>query len=908
MEAPGHEFISENISKFLEEILEIYLKLEKKKEKKKFSKHYFQKGADCNVKNALYLGNWLTDLSQLFAPDLYFDIQYKLNDTLVSLAPIIKESKVAFEKEIEAFCKKYAVSQNAKSKILNKSNYYFNNLALIIENVSQTKITKPKKNDFKYTEKNEWWYVAQSVLKCLGYKKFCMNKKDKISNQYFIDIVSSFIDQSNSKNPVDYLFKLNFYYTSDHLDRTFTTGEDDLYIKQELAKQKAAKSKLSNPKITTKEKQDVIDYEIAMRRNCYDERITNEDGEYDYLSDYKKIIGEKLNIINKDFIIPTFVERKKVSDKDFFIGMARLGHTLHGVEDFFAHSNYLELLVQCMDYIPKQHPELYFSSKDFFALLKKEARQKHESDYEKDRFDLAIKKIDRDIYKNHNNKTKDKVDENNLTTGVFAEGDAYTSIYHNLFGHLHKELDKLDFSIDNEVTDIIVYFIDYLQKYIEKLQNLPQEWKIIIGDEDPISVELLKFIINENSDPTDIKNKKVWNLIDDHQLSYYVDLCNNIIRLNKAIQVGKLVPETVLNFLFVSLSIIFAPLYIEYMLKEILKEFAVAKLLKFIGKPIIEYGLNRVGDYIETRKLGIKKQKMWGTHSVMAKDEEYRNKNWNYQAKRMAIFMDKLVITHMLWGSYMQDTTLEIESVDMSQLLPRYLANPQKYAIETKSEEGIKENNYNEIYIIDEITNKPIAKKVRDLYAYGYYKREKGISEEIYREMFIKLNYFYVGAGHLSIDNMLDLEIAEILKDFPTFNILIVPFQKTKVEIHYKNGQYYEIKTMILDEVLVAAESPAKFKYWMLQFFNKEYYTKFEQDKSFFDRAKVWLKINPNSNEPYKIADTINLFADDPDIIIDIDTAIRMNTNDISNEIVLEKKHKKDMEIFMEKFVKIAYD
>jgi hypothetical protein len=94
----------------------------------------------------------------------------------------------------------------------------------------------------------------------------------------------------------------------------------------------------------------------------------------------------------------------------------------------------------------------------------------------------------------------------------------------------------------------------------------------------------------------------------------------------------------------------------------------------------------------------------------------------------------------------------------------------------------------------------------------------------------------------------------------------------------------------------------------MLQFFNKKYYTKFENDNTILDRALNWLNANPDTNEPYKIADTINLFADDPDIIIEMETAQRMNINDIRSDCTLEIKHKKDMELFMERFIKIAYD
>lgn len=76
-----------------------------------------------------------------------------------------------------------------------------------------------------------------------------------------------------------------------------------------------------------------------------------------------------------------------------------------------------------------------------------------------------------------------------------------------------------------------------------------------------------------------------------------------------------------------------------------------ALLLKKIIDPIAKMGLhyikNKIANWIENDKLKLDSAKMYGTHSVLAKDEKFRNENWNYQAKRMAKFMDKFILVNM---------------------------------------------------------------------------------------------------------------------------------------------------------------------------------------------------------------------------------------------------------------------
>jgi hypothetical protein len=75
MEAPGHEAIQKELADFWQRISEQFGNAD--------TEPYL-------TGKCMYMGNWLTDISQLFAPEFYFDIQHSLPDKLNGLVDVIK--------------------------------------------------------------------------------------------------------------------------------------------------------------------------------------------------------------------------------------------------------------------------------------------------------------------------------------------------------------------------------------------------------------------------------------------------------------------------------------------------------------------------------------------------------------------------------------------------------------------------------------------------------------------------------------------------------------------------------------------------------------------------------------------------------------------------------------------------
>jgi hypothetical protein len=89
MEAHGHEFIEKHLSSFLQNLVTVLAT-----DTTNFKGcnniahlHYTNKTTD-DVGRAMYLGNWLTDNSQLFAPDFFFDFKYNLPTQLQDMQDV----------------------------------------------------------------------------------------------------------------------------------------------------------------------------------------------------------------------------------------------------------------------------------------------------------------------------------------------------------------------------------------------------------------------------------------------------------------------------------------------------------------------------------------------------------------------------------------------------------------------------------------------------------------------------------------------------------------------------------------------------------------------------------------------------------------------------------------------------
>lgn len=98
------------------------------------------------------------------------------------------------------------------------------------------------------------------------------------------------------------------------------------------------------------------DYESDAATGPYSQPATSRPDMYVYLREDIKIVAGLLANLDRCFARKRFRpgERLEDSDPSWQFGLADLGHALHGVEDFFAHSDFVELAAQVLgaDYQP----------------------------------------------------------------------------------------------------------------------------------------------------------------------------------------------------------------------------------------------------------------------------------------------------------------------------------------------------------------------------------------------------------------------------------------------------------------------------------------------------------------------------------------------------------------------------
>jgi hypothetical protein len=350
-----------------------------------------------------YLGNWLTDISQLFAPEFYFDIQYNLPDKLIALADIVQSIHLRLKDNIQAKCPKPFVN-----KMIQSTEEFFNPLLLNLnkyKEVVKNNIIKPNPNNFRYDTRtlpnsslNKYWLTAESIINILGYIKFCAVNKQAIPQDAYVQILKSFISENPNGNKPNYLFQLNQYYPSDHLDRAFLNPNSKKFkqqviiesVNQQVYDKKIADAKESGDKNKLKDVLKNYKSFKANRHNFFDDELTeNNKYIYNYLQLYKNVLGAKLNFLTNQFIKPYYLTKTKaINTIEHYIACARLGHTLHGIEDFFAHSNYIELLVNNLNDVVGEmdlaDQDKFYKKGEFLKSFEKDLQAQN------DRFDKSL--------------------------------------------------------------------------------------------------------------------------------------------------------------------------------------------------------------------------------------------------------------------------------------------------------------------------------------------------------------------------------------------------------------------------------------------------------------------------------------------------------------------------------------
>jgi hypothetical protein len=494
--------------------------------------------------NAFYMGNWLTDVSQLVDPVATASAVQAAKNFVDSLVKEI--AATAFIKKANEYTQLHLDSklEEIKNQLGGALDYY------ILAN-----------NDQRQSELDK---IVRTGLRIKGYFKFAHPEAPGQDPGMTIDCFMAVFNAQYTQ-----------YYPYEHLDRPEVL-----------------------PAKTPPEY--VMDLDTGTR-------FTHESLKpdlYKYLRDDIVIAAGLLAEIDSQWARKTFDPGKRVDDsaKDWNIGLAKLGHALHAVEDFFAHSNFIEhaSLLMGADFLPRSYQ--IFDNEIFLRRLKRYVPADY-ADWKK--------------YPN----------EDYIVTGFFDPKDTLISLAllaEELIGIEAKDPTRLPADMQDAVKDALEHPevpVFKAQKLIRNTLDLLDDPVGAIKDDDNEVAQKLK----DKFSPDYIKFRRPgvsrevidqvmreFPLFQDTDPQIKTDIINFVVQMDKAVVVGKYAIsgykaiKTILEFLADPLAWFL--------------DFFSDKLKDYIKSTVIFYVKDRVYDYIGQKRIGC--------HSLLAKDH---GEEWLYK-------------------------------------------------------------------------------------------------------------------------------------------------------------------------------------------------------------------------------------------------------------------------------------
>lgn len=313
-------------------------------------------GKDINLQS-FYLGNWLTDFSQGIDPVAFKKFEGYLTGTLKAVSDTVENIEDGFKNNARSTLKSLDEGVAELNELKTGIEFVDKTFHIFLTEIGRTiEYTDDKIQATKFAEKlnqniivfnnhissfilggndmlvetdetgkeknkySELVSAIRATVTVIGYSKFVLdtpvNNKTKMNDDIYLHIVEK---------------KLTQYYPNEHLDRSdsldYQVGGQQNYIMT-----------------------------VAERPLSKNSRMVEKNGQhlYQYLRDDIYIIAGQLSAIDKNWAESTFnVNKNKFIGKDkqiyeienskeWDIYLAELGHALHGIEDYFAHSNFIE--------------------------------------------------------------------------------------------------------------------------------------------------------------------------------------------------------------------------------------------------------------------------------------------------------------------------------------------------------------------------------------------------------------------------------------------------------------------------------------------------------------------------------------------------------------------------------------
>ncbi len=662
MEASGHQKIE--IETWLKPLAE---KLGVEWEKGNFRSDAL--GFDAHV-GAIYLGNWISDMSQFVNEDLVnaLEISKEIIENIKQLLEdlikyiktkakdIIKKGEsvfLFFEEQISYYWEgehfSHDIIWEATNKIIEEINCLICaldriQLESVINSVYVVKLTTKKKDERRELIRQG----IRLVVQLLGYTKFCYQKNSEI-----------YIDKSIYNEIFPKL--ITSYYPFDHIDRTV-----DLSI-----------GRVPNPI--------PCDFDP---KNFYDRRFPyqNDYKTLTYIQESINLASKRISVFEEQIAIPIINNIKpSISQSQWHYHLAQLGKGLHIVEDYFAHSTFMANAV--IGLMEKDKENKNGATHLDNLLLNK---------YERNKLTMSLIDIDSKFQEN----------DKNIFTGFFEKNDMAASFFHLIAGFLQEKLDLpsesysdvidkyadgifRDVPFINVIDDIFDKAIEKVEKKVEEITKpfieivKPEEIKLVSFDRFYFNTLEVKDILGryeslEKYGKDKFVTTKLRETINIFLKAVYIsrgglDNIENILNLLKALKGFKDIYKVIVKVIqFVKII-----KKISLILRLVKKNANLPKIALQLAIDIIK--VEAFYYFYVLIERDIIKSNRIGSHALIAIDEELAKPNLYGATERTAEFINKCIFKNIFKEPRQRDEENNIQLINWDVFLNKSLKHPYFY-------------------------------------------------------------------------------------------------------------------------------------------------------------------------------------------------------------------------------------
>lgn len=401
------------------------------------SRHIYPSGLD-----AFYLGNWLADHSQFKDPHGFIAKSIdskKIQEVLVDIGQNITSLlESTLQSLILELAEKLPVNiDGEREKWIAGFMYESSSIINRMFVVYRIEVVEPFVRFFSANTIDKF---IRSLIRYKAYSKFVYPERGRSQEKIDYVVFSKIFDNHYTQ-----------YYPHEHLDRPISD------------------STLSDH--TIKKQYSGIQYA---------DNVVTDKYLYKYIEDAIKVIVGQLHDLDMNWAKPLLSDRPPIdrSSMDWHIGLSNLGRVLHLIEDFFAHSNFVETII--MNRSSSEIRQIFYDT----ILLKKALSGKQISWQDQKSIDNSIESVSkvRKRLKKYSlsadflyDKRAPLEEDESIVTGYFDGQDTIIAIIEAIIDGLTKDKDDSEEFLYELLQEIFENILEYEIKVIQSITGALSE-------------------------------------------------------------------------------------------------------------------------------------------------------------------------------------------------------------------------------------------------------------------------------------------------------------------------------------------------------------------------------------------------------------------------------------------------